>query len=155
MTQVAFEIVALFLLFIANGMLAMAEMSLVSVRKARLKALARDGNKAAGRALELAETPNQFLSTVQIGITLVGVLAGAFGGATLARLLGNQFASLGLPEQYAQSTSLVLVVLCITYLFADHRGARPKAAGLVRARNDSPASLPDRCGDFRSLRNLR
>jgi putative hemolysin len=116
MTQIIFEIVIIVLLLLANGVLAMAEMSLVSARKARLQALAAGGNKAAGTALELAQSPNQFLSTVQIGITLVGILAGAFGGATVAKWLGAQITGLGLAAPYAESLGLILVVLCITYL---------------------------------------
>lgn len=116
MTQVAFEIVAVFLLLIANGTLAMAEMSLVSSRKARLKALAGGGNNAASKALELAESPNQFLSTVQIGITLVGILAGAFGGARIAKWLAPHLTTLGLSAPSAESIALGIVVLCITYL---------------------------------------
>lgn len=116
MSQVLFEIVIILLLLVANGVLAMAEMSLVSARKARLKALATSGSAAAHKALELAAAPNQFLSTVQIGITLVGILAGAFGGATVAKFLGAQFVSLGLPAAYANTAGLVSVVLCITYL---------------------------------------
>jgi putative hemolysin len=91
-------------------------MSLVSARKARLKTLADDGSAAASRALALAESPNQFLSTVQIGITLVGILAGAFGGATLAQWLGQRFSAFGVPAPYAESVGLALVVVGITYL---------------------------------------
>jgi len=81
MSQVTFEIAIIFLLLIANGVFAMAEIAVVSSRKARLRRLAESGNGNARIALELAESPNRFLSTVQIGITLVGVFAGAFGGA--------------------------------------------------------------------------
>ncbi|MFZ2615951.1 MAG: CNNM domain-containing protein, partial [Anaerolineae bacterium] len=80
MTNVA----VLFFLILLNGVLALAEAALMSARKARLQGLADDGDKAAQIALELANEPMAFLSTVQIGITLVGILAGAFGEATLA-----------------------------------------------------------------------
>jgi putative hemolysin len=116
MPQVAFEIVVIFFLLLANGVLALAEMSLVSARKARLRALASGGSAAAARALALAESPNRFLSTTQIGITLVGIVAGAFGGATLARWLAGQFSALGVPAPYAESSGFALVVLGITYL---------------------------------------
>jgi putative hemolysin len=115
MTQVLIEIVLIFLLLCANGLLAMAEMSLVSARKARLQALAEGGSKAAGKALELAQSPNQFLSTVQIGISLVGILAGAFGGATIAKWVGAQFVMLGLAVRYSETFALVLVVFVIAY----------------------------------------
>ena len=116
MSQVFIEIFIIFLLLLTNGVLAMAEMSLVSARKGRLQSLAANGDKSAGTALSLAESPNQFLSTVQIGITLVGILAGAFGGATLAKWLSAQFVALGLAMPYAESAGLVTVVLGITYL---------------------------------------
>src|SRR5262245_48250992 len=109
MTHVLLEFVIVLLLLIGNGVLAMAEMSLVSARKARLKALADDGSLSASRALELAQTPNQFLSTVQIGITLVGILAGAFGGATIAKWLSAHLINFGFPASYADSVSFSLV----------------------------------------------
>ncbi len=87
MKQVAFEIVVIFVLLVANGAFAMAEIAVVSARKSRLRRLAEQGNARATAALELAEAPNRFLSTVQIGITLVGIFAGAFGGATLTAKL--------------------------------------------------------------------
>ena len=89
MNQVAVEVAIIFLLLIANGVFAMAEIAVVSSRKARLRRLAEQGNGTARIALELAEAPNRFLSTVQIGITLVGIFAGAFGGATLAAKLAQ------------------------------------------------------------------
>lgn len=116
MSQVVIEIVIIMLLLVGNGVLAMAEMSLVSARKARLKALADEGSLGAKRAIELAESPNQILSTVQIGITLVGILAGAFGGATIAEWLGAQYLAMGMPASYAKSGGLLTVVVCITYL---------------------------------------
>lgn len=115
MNAILLEIFIIILLLLTNGVLAMAEMSLVSARKARLKALAERGNRSASVALELAQSPNQFLSTVQIGITLVGILAGAFGGATLAQFLGHQFAALGLPSHYAVTAGFATVVLAITF----------------------------------------
>ena len=72
------------LLILANGLFSMSEMAVVSARKARLRQRADDGSKGAAVALELAENPHDFLSTVQVGITLIGTLAGAFGGATVA-----------------------------------------------------------------------
>ena len=72
---------------LANGVFAMAEIAIVSVRKARFHKLAEQGDRRARAALELTESPNRFLSTVQVGITLIGILAGAFGGATLARAI--------------------------------------------------------------------
>ena len=115
MNSIATEIVIIFLLLLFNGVLAMAEMSMVSARKSRLKALADRGNRAAGVALEMAQSPNQLLSSVQIGITLVGILAGAFGGATIAQWMAAQFTALGMPPKYAVSAGLGVVVLNITF----------------------------------------
>ncbi len=116
MTQVAIELLIIFILFLTNGVLAMAEMSLVSARKAKLQVLAQRGNQSARTAAELAQSPNQFLSTVQIGITLVGILAGAFGGATIAHWLATQLTALGMSVPYSKTTAFVLVVIGITFL---------------------------------------
>jgi len=80
----ATDIAIIVLLILANGFFSMAEFALVSARTARLQKRAAEGDAGAAAALELAQDPTQFLSTVQVGITLVGILAGAFGGATLA-----------------------------------------------------------------------
>jgi len=77
------EIAIILVLTVVNGVLAMSELAVVSSRPARLKVLLDQGSRGAGVALQLAEHPGRFLSTVQIGITLVGVLSGAFSGATL------------------------------------------------------------------------
>ena len=84
---VLLEVVFTVILVIANGIFSMSETAVVSSRKARLSNLARSGNRRAAAALRLAENPDRFLSTVQIGITLIGVFAGAFGGATIAAQL--------------------------------------------------------------------
>ncbi len=109
------EILIIFVLLLANGVFAMAEIAVVSSRKARLKALAAEGSRKAEAALALAQAPTQFLSTVQIGITLIGILAGAFGGATLSEKLAlwlNRFPAI---EPYSNALSIVIVVGAITY----------------------------------------
>ena len=83
-----FEIVIILVLILLNGIFAMAEFAIVSAKKIRLQQRAEGGDKRAAAALELANEPTNFLSTIQIGITLVGILAGAFGGATIA---GSQY----------------------------------------------------------------
>ncbi len=107
------EIVIILVLIILTGYLSMAELAVVSTRKAKLQMLLNDGDKRAGTVLELLEDQNQFLSTVQVGITLIGVLTGAFGGATLAEPL-SKFLSPYIP--YAGTISLLLVVIVTTYL---------------------------------------
>jgi putative hemolysin len=84
MSDILVEAVIIVALIIFNGIFAMSEIAIVSSRKARLQQMANEGNANARAALDLAKEPGNFLSTVQIGITLVGILAGAFGGATVA-----------------------------------------------------------------------
>lgn len=109
------EIIIIFVLLLANGVFAMAEIAVVSSRKARLKARAAEGSSQAAAALALAEEPTRFLSTVQIGITLVGILAGAFGGATLSERLELWFETFPALAPYSTALSLLLVVGAITY----------------------------------------
>lgn len=115
MGDITFEIVFIVVLLIANGLFSMSEMAVVSARKARLQKRASDGDKGAQAALELANNPGSFLSTVQIGITLVGILAGAFGGATIAEKLAPPLKRFPAIEPYADNISFGLVVLVITY----------------------------------------
>lgn len=113
---VAIQIFFIVALIIANGVFAMAEIAIVSVRKVRLQQKAEDGDRRAQLVLDLAENPNRFLSTTQIGITLIGIFAGAFGGATLAGVLQTWLARFSFLTPYAEELSLGVVVLIITYL---------------------------------------
>jgi magnesium and cobalt exporter, CNNM family len=116
MGDITFEIILIILLLIANGLFSMSEMAVVSARKARLKKRASDGDKGAQAALELADNPGSFLSTVQIGITLVGILAGAFGGATISKKLAPHLKEFPAIGPYADKISFGFVVMIITYL---------------------------------------
>jgi putative hemolysin len=116
MISVWFEILLIVLLVLLNGLLALSELALVSARKGRLEQLATEGDRRAGVALRLANSPNSFLSTVQIGITFVGILSGAFGGVTIAHLLTRQLAAFPLLAPYAATIAVVAVVVGITYL---------------------------------------
>ena len=109
------EILIIFLLLLANGVFAMSEIAVVSARKARLKSLADEGNVKARAALALAQQPSNFLSTVQIGITLVGILAGTFGGATLSDQLRVWLETQPGLAPYAEWISILVVVGAITY----------------------------------------
>jgi len=111
-----FEFFIILLLLAANGVFAMAEIAVVSSRKGRLRKLAAEGSKSAQAALALAESPDRFLSTVQVGITLVGVFAGAYGGATLSGELATHLSEVELLAPHARIISMVLVVGGITYL---------------------------------------
>jgi len=110
------QILIILLLVMANGIFAMAEIAVVSSRKVRLRKLAKEGSRPAHSALELATDPNQFLATVQIGITLVGILAGAFGGATIAEKLGIWLNTFPILAPYGEVLGIALVVLALTYL---------------------------------------
>jgi putative hemolysin len=116
MGSISLELIILFLLIVFNGLLSMSELAVISARKARLQQMADEGNSGAAKALELAASPGQFLSTVQIGITLVGILAGAFGGATIARGLSAQLSNVPLLAPYAEPVSVGAVVVLVTYL---------------------------------------
>lgn len=110
------EIIFLFLLAIVNGALAMSELAVVSARRVRLRTLAEGGNIGASTALKLSNNPNQFLSTVQIGITLIGIIAGAFGGATLSEPMSEQLAKIDFLAPHSDSLGYILVILITTYI---------------------------------------
>jgi putative hemolysin len=114
--MLAVELIAIFALILINGLLALSELAVVSSRRSRLKAMEQRGVRGAARALKLASDPGRFLSTVQIGITLVGVLSGAFSGSTLGVRLARWLESFGVPDQYAEAFGIGIVVILITYL---------------------------------------
>ena len=110
------ELVIAVLLIALNGVFALSELAIVSARKTRLKVMVESGRSGARAALDLAENPGRFLSTVQIGITLVGILAGAFSGAALAEMLGAVLESYGVRPLVAQPLSYFIVISLITYM---------------------------------------
>src|SRR5262245_14074693 len=114
--MVLFELAVVFVLMLINGVLAMSELAVVSARPVRLKAMIDRGVNGSRRALALASDPGRFLSTVQIGITLVGIVAGAFSGATLGTRLADGLEDHGVPAGIAQPVGFSLVVALITYL---------------------------------------
>lgn len=109
------EIAVVVVLICVNGLLAMSELAVVSSRPSRLKAMADKGANGASTAMKLAENPGRFLSTVQIGITLVGVLSGAFSGATLGLRLSQWLITVGVPASAASTLGVGTVVAIITY----------------------------------------
>lgn len=110
------DILIIILLVLANGLLAMSEMAVVSARKERLQQWADEGNAKAETALKLVSSPNLFLATVQVGITLVGVLGGVFGGYKIANNVAEWLALIPALEPYSQTLALGIVVLAISYL---------------------------------------
>ena len=110
------ELLVILLLVILNGIFAMAETALISSRETRLKEKANKGSKGAKIALLLLEKPEEFLSTVQVGITLVGIIAGAYGGVALASDISPFFKQFDALKEYALEISFVIIVGFITYL---------------------------------------
>lgn len=116
MNSTVLEISIVLILLVANGIFAMTEIAIVSSRKALLQGMADKGNKGAAKALKLSESPNRFLSTVQIGITLVGIVAGALGSGTVAERLAEVITPLPYVGAYAMQISLAIVISILTYL---------------------------------------
>lgn len=110
------DLVLILALVALNGLFAMSELAIVSSREARLKALAKSGSRGAKAALQLAAEPGRFLSTVQIGITLIGILAGAYSGASLGTPVGQRLARLGLDAHTAETVGFGLVIVGTTFV---------------------------------------
>lgn len=125
------DLVLLAFLIFLNGILAMSEIAVVSSRRSRLQKLADDGSPGAQSALELNSEPSAFLSTVQVGITTVGILSGAIGEGALADPLTDWLASFSLIEPYARSLALTVVVVVLTYFSVVIGELVPKRLGLL------------------------
>lgn len=137
------EITVITLLVAANGFLAGSEIAVVSARRGRLRHRSEGGDAGAAKALALLGTPNRFLSTVQIGITAIGVVGGAFGGTRVALTLAPALAGLGVPEAAAHEVAILVVVAAITYVMLVVGELVPKRIALhdperVSARVASP-----------------
>lgn len=127
-----FEIIIILGLIALNGLFALSELAVVSSRRPRMRAFADAGVWGAKRALALAGDPSRFLSTVQIGITLVGVIAGAFSGATLGGRLGKWFEGFGLNTLAAETLGFGLVVALVTFLSIVFGELLPKQFALLQ-----------------------
>ena len=110
------EIFIIIGLILLNGLLSMSEIALVSARKARLELEAKRGNKSAKTALKLANEPDRFLSTIQIGITLIGILTGLYSGEAFAYDLAEHVRRIPFLEPYALGVSKTTIVVIVTYL---------------------------------------
>jgi len=110
------DILIILVLILLNGVFAMSELALVSAKRMRLERRAEEGSRGARIAIELADNPSHFLSTVQVGITLIGIFTGAFGEASLVQRLRPQIEAIGIPANYAYEVSLFIVVLGITFV---------------------------------------
>lgn len=127
------EIIIILALILLNGLFSMAEIALVSARKSSLNVDAKKGNKAARAALKLSEEPDRFLSTVQIGITLIGILTGIYSGSKIAVLFTEWLSSLGVHYSYASQISQTLIVVIVTYLTLVFGELLPKRIGMNMA----------------------
>ncbi|MBQ3522682.1 MAG: HlyC/CorC family transporter [Bacteroidales bacterium] len=127
------EIFIILGLILFNGILSMSEMSVVSSRKSRLEIEARKGNRAAQKALELANEPDNFLSAIQIGITLIGILTGLFSGEAFAGDLAKIIEKVPFLSEYAYGISETLIVIFVTYLTLVFGELVPKRLGLAKA----------------------
>jgi putative hemolysin len=116
MSNVTFEIVVILLLLLGNGYLALSEIAIVSARRSRLLHRAERGDAAARAAVKLAESPTKFLSTVQVGITLIGILSGAYGGATIAEELATFLKTYPALAPYSEGAAVAIVVVVLSYL---------------------------------------
>ncbi len=125
-----FIIVGLILL---NGAFSMAEISLISARKSNLATAAKRGNRAAQVALKLREEPDRFLSTVQIGITLIGILTGIYSGNKIAIIFSEWLAGMGINAGYASEIAQILIVVIVTYLTLVFGELLPKRIGMSNA----------------------
>jgi putative hemolysin len=144
-----FELLFVLLLTSINGLLAMSEMAVISSRRARLEHMVNQGHKGARFALRIANDPSRFLSTVQIGITLVGILAGAFSGATIADKLGDWLDQYALLRPYGDAIGIGFIVVLITFLSLILGELVPKRAAL--ANPESIASIIARPMDYLSV----
>ena len=109
------ELIIIAGLILLNGVFAMSELAIVSAKPARLRSAANEGSHSAKVALTLAADPGKFLSTVQIGITLIGIIAGAYSGASLGGPLGERLELLGMPAEYAGDAGFVIAIAFTTY----------------------------------------
>ncbi|HEY0877235.1 MAG TPA: hemolysin family protein [Zeimonas sp.] len=129
------EIAILFALIVLNGLFAMSEIALVTARKARLQKLAEEGDRGAAVALALGSDPNRFLSTIQIGITSIGILNGIVGQAALADPFADWLESLGAQQPYSDWAATALVVVVVTYVSIVVGELVPKRLGQINPEN--------------------
>ncbi len=139
------EILIILALLLVNGVFAMYEIALVSSSKARLETMVRNGSKKAGRVLELLEEPEKILSTIQVGITLIGIVSGAYGGTTLADDVQPLFEKIPALEVYAGKLAMIVVVGGITYLSLIIGELVPKSLALNRPEQLAVTFTPFMC----------
>ncbi len=130
MNNILLSIVIILVLIVINGIFAMSEIALISARKVRLQQMSKDGKRSAQVALDISKNPNEFLSTVQIGITLIGILTGALGGASISAHLSVIFQDITWLKPYSEALSVAIVVLLTTYFSLVIGELIPKRLGM-------------------------
>ena len=125
------DIIIVIILILLNGIFAMSEIAIISARKSSLTKDIKDGNKKAQIALDLANEPDKFLSTIQIGITLIGILTGIYSGDTISKDLSNLLIKINIPAAYSYAISQVIIVALVTYLTLIFGELVPKRLGMV------------------------
>jgi putative hemolysin len=135
------EILVILLLIFMNGFLSMSEIALVSSRKSRLEIDAKKGNLAAKRILKMSEKPERFLSTIQIGITLIGILTGLYSGEALSGDFARFLSKWPLLEPIASGLSKTIIVIVVTYVTLIFGELLPKRIGMSAAEKN----IQDRC----------
>jgi putative hemolysin len=133
MNGISFEVLFVFVLILANGVFAMTEIAVVSARKARLQQWANEGNHRAQNALDLANSPNRFLATIQVVITLITLLTGAYGGSTIAEKLASHMVNIPFLGVYRERIALTLVVFFVGFLQVIFGELVPKTVALNHA----------------------
>lgn len=136
------DIIIILLLILINGIFSMSEIALISARKSKLTSDAKRGSAGAAAAIRLADDPDRFLSTIQIGITLIGILTGLYSGATLADDIGGILHRWGLSPKIAHNVAQISIVIIVTYLSIVIGELVPKRIGLSQA--DSVAKIVSR-----------
>jgi len=124
------EIVIVICLILLNGVFAMSEIAVISSRKSKLSAEAKRGNLKAKEALALSKNPDSFLSTVQVGITLIGILTGIYSGDVLAKDFSDFLINMGFPERYSYSVGQVFIIIVVTYVSIIFGELIPKRIGI-------------------------
>ena len=127
------EILILLILIFVNALFVMSEIALVSVRKGRLEAMSNKGDEKAKAALDLAENPEKFLSTAQIGITLISILTGVYSGEKFSKDLKPIVEQIEVLIPYAETVSTVIIVILVTFLSIVFGELIPKRIGMLRA----------------------
>lgn len=133
------EILIILGLILLNGVLSMTEMAMVSARKSSLSTEARNGNERARRALSMAENPNRMLSTIQIGITLIGILTGIYSGSQLAGSLAALLDTMGMAHSYSLTLAQGVIVIIVTFLTLLFGELLPKRIGMATAESIAKA----------------